>query len=119
VTGRPKKPESTRLCRARLWRKHWEALAWDWKEDPRRYVRAFCRSFEIRPDVTALDSVYPERLLGTIAQKHRLHLYDMHTLEDADAYGFILAGSPLTHREIQQIEAWYWGEAFDEVYSAD
>jgi len=40
-------------------------------------------------------------------------------LEGSDAYGFIVSKEKLTAREIQQIEADYWGEDFDEVYDPD
>ena len=54
--------------------------------------------------------------LKALARKHRLYLYDVPSLEGSDAYGFILSREKLSEREIQQIEADYWGENFDDVY---
>ena len=104
--------------RTKLYAKTYTMEAWDWKEDPRRYVRALCRPFGIRPRLTDLDPGYPEKLLELIASKHRLHLFDVPSLEGSDVYGFILSQEKLTAREIQQIEADYWGEDFDEVYDS-
>jgi hypothetical protein len=59
---------------------------------------------------------FPWRLLEAIARKHGLHVYGVPGLEGSDVYGFILSRETLTRREIQQIEADYWGEDFDEVY---
>jgi len=39
--------------RSKLYAKTYTMQAWDWKEDPRRYVRALCRPFGIRPRLTA------------------------------------------------------------------
>ena len=100
----------------RLYKKTFDMAAWDWKEDPRPHIRALFRAFRLRPSLKPLDPAYPERLLGTISSRHGLHLYDVPSLEDSDVYGFILSRETLTKREIQQIEADYWGEEFDEVY---
>jgi hypothetical protein len=102
--------------RSRLYKKSYTMEAWDWKEDPRSYIRALCRPFGIRPRLADLVAEYPERLLGAIARKRRLHLYDVPGLEGSDVYGFILSKEKLTAREVQQIEADYWSEDFAEVY---
>jgi hypothetical protein len=75
-----------------------------------------CRPFKIRPRLVGLDPEYPERLLKPLARKHGLHLYDVPSLEGSDVYGFILSREKLSRREIQQIEADYWGEDVDDVY---
>jgi hypothetical protein len=56
------------------------------------------------------------RLIRAITRKHSLHVYDVPGLEGSDAYGSIVSKEKLSAREIQQIEADYWGEDFDEVY---
>ena len=120
-----KKPKTPRVgksrpnaldWRKRLYEKKFEMLAWDWKEDPRPNIRALCRPFKLRPSLKELDPERPERLLEKIARRHGLHLYDVPSLEGSDVYGFILSREVLSRREIQQIEADYWGEDFDEVY---
>lgn len=102
--------------RSKLYRKTYTMEAWDWKENPRPYISALCRTFGIRPRFASLDPEFPERLLGALARKHRIHLYDVPSLEGSDTYGFVLSKEKLSGREIQQIEADYWGEDFDEVY---
>src|SRR5437870_1242839 len=104
--------------RSKLYAQTYTMQAWDWKEDARRYVRALCRPFGIRPRLTDLDPEYPEKLLELLARKHRVQLYDVPSLEGSDTYGFILSQEKLTAREIQQIEADYWGEDFDKVYDS-
>jgi hypothetical protein len=91
-------------------------VAWDWKEDPKPHIRNLCRFFRLRPSLRHLEPEYPERLLQTIASTHNLHVYDVPSLEGSDVYGFILSREPLSRREIQQVEADFWGEDFDEVY---
>lgn len=114
ATGRRKAVD----WRKRLWdKKKWEILAWDWKENPRPYIRALCKSFDVRPALKELDPSRPEILLGAIAKREGLRLYEVPSLEGSDVYGFILSRDTLTKREMQQIEAWYWGEEFDEVYN--
>jgi len=102
--------------RSRLYKKTYTMEAWDWKEPPRGRISLLCRPFGIRPRFASLDPESPERLLKALASKHRLHLYDVPSLEGSDVYGFILSKEKLNAREIQQIEADYWGEEFDEVY---
>lgn len=92
--------------------------AWDWKDDPKPHIRALCRPFGIKPSLKALEPERPEVLLEAAAAKHGLHLYDAPSLEGSDVYGFILSREPLAPREIQQVEADYWGEDFDEVYES-
>src|SRR5262245_62610792 len=83
-------------------------VAWDRKDDPRPHIRALFRTFRLRPSLKELDPASPENLLGTIATRHRLHLYDVPSLEGSDVYGFVLSREVLAKREIQQIEADYW-----------
>ena len=104
--------------RSKLYAKTYTMQAWDWKEDPRRYVRALCRPFGIRPRLTDLDPAYPEKLLKLIARKHQFQLYDAPSLEGRDTYGFILSQEKLTAPEIQQIAADHWSEDFDKVYDS-
>lgn len=102
--------------RERLSRKRYEMAAWDWKDDPRPHIRALCRPFGVRPFLKELDRKYPEKLLAVIACEHGLHVYDAPSLDGSDVFGFILSRERLTRREIQQVEADYWGEDFDDVY---
>ena len=103
--------------RSRLYRKTYTMEAWDWKEPPRGRISLLCHAFGIRPRFAALDPKSPELLLKALAREHRLHLYDVPSLEGSDTYGFILSKEKLSAREMQQIEADYWGEDFDEVYA--
>jgi hypothetical protein len=91
--------------------------AWNWKEDPRPYLRAMCPTFELESSVGRLDPKRPDRWLRAFARKHRLRVYDPPSVEGLDIDGYILAKEPLSRREIQQIEADYWGEDFDSVYA--
>lgn len=115
-----RKTTSRKAARARwrriLYRKTFTTEAWDWKENPRPYVRALCRHFGVPRSLKGLDPKVPEAFLRKIAKAHHLRLYDMVTLEGSDVYGFILSREALAKREIQQIEADYYGENFDEVY---
>src|SRR4051812_4729379 len=105
--------------RATLYKKKYEMAAWDWKDDPKPHIRDLCRPFDLRPSLKQLDPEYPEKLLGSIAVKRGLCVYDVPSLDGSDVYGFILSRESLTRREIQQIEADFWGEDFDEVYDPE
>jgi hypothetical protein len=43
-------------------------------------------------------------------------VYDLPSIEGSDVYGFAVCNETLSPREVQQIEADFWGEDFDEVY---
>ena len=102
--------------RATLRRKTYVMHTWDHRADPGPQIAHLFGPFGIDPPLGTLDADFPERLLKALARKHRLYLYDVPSLEGSDAYGFILSREKLNAREIQQIEADYWGEPFDEVY---
>ena len=108
----------TKLQRAawqkKLYRKTYVMCAWDWSGPAKPYIRALCAPFGIRPSFTSLDGDYPEQLLVGIARKHRLHLYEVPSLIGSDQFGLVLSKQELDTRELQQIEADYWGEDFDE-----
>jgi hypothetical protein len=105
-----------RVWRKKLYKKTFSVQAWDWKADPRWFLSEMCETFALSPSFTKLDPERPERWLATLARKHRLRVYDLPSIEGSDIYGFILAKERLNRREIQQIEADYWGETFDTVY---
>lgn len=110
--------QSNSSWRVALQRKTCVTEAWDWKKEPARYVQALFLPFGVRPDVSAVNAEFPERFIAPLAKQHGLHLYDPPTVEGSDAYGFILSNAELDEREIQQIEADYWGQQFDDVYDS-
>jgi hypothetical protein len=118
---RSQSPTSGKRLKARDWRtalygKTFKMQAWDWKEDPAPNIRALCRPLRVRLQLKQLNLKDPERVMKAVAREHRLHLYDVPSLEGSGVYGFILCREALSRREIQQIEADYWGEDFEEVY---
>ena len=115
----PRRTRSREAWRTTLYKKKYEMVAWDWKDDPKPHIRDLCRPFGLRPSLKQLDPEYPEKLLGSIAVERGLRVYDVPSLDGSDVYGFILSRESLTRREIQQIEADFWGEDFDEVYNSE
>lgn len=87
------------------YRKTFITEAWDWKENPRPYIRSLCGKYGVRPSMKTLDPNVPEVFLRKVAKAHRLRLHDMPTLEGSDVYGFIPSREALSKREIQQVEA--------------
>ena len=99
-----------------LYKKTYVTEAWDWKENSRPFIRSLLGRFELRPSLKGLNPELPEAFIRARARKHHLRAYDLPSVDGSDVYGFILSREPLTKREIQQIDADYWGEDFDEIY---
>lgn len=117
ATKAPRRPRTQAAnWRESLYKKQYTMIAWDWKDDPKPHIRTLCRPFGVRPSLKELDPEYPERLLAVIAEEQGLHVYDAPSLDGSDVYGFILSRERLAKREIQQVEADYWGEDFRDVY---
>lgn len=99
-----------------LYKKTYVTEAWDWKENPRYFIRSLFGRFGLRPSLKGLNPESPEAFIHALAREHHLREYDLPSVAGSDVYGFILSREPLAKREIQQIDADYWGEDFDEVY---
>lgn len=99
-----------------LYKKTYVTEAWDWNENPRPYIRSLCARFGLRPSLKGLNPESPEDFIRALAREHHLRAYDLPSVDGSDVYGFILSQEPLAKREIQQVDADYWGEDFDEVY---
>lgn len=99
-----------------LYKKTYVTEAWDWKENPRPFVRSLFGRFELRPSLKGLNPESPETFIRPLARKHGLRAYGLPSVDGSDVFGIILSREPLAKRAIQQIDADYWGEDFDEVY---
>lgn len=89
------------------------------KDDPKPHIRDLCRPFGLRPSLKRLDPEYSEKLPGSTAGERSLRISDVPSLDGSDVYGLLLSRESRTRREIQEIEADFWGEDFDEVYNPE
>ena len=115
----PKKKQSKEGWQARLRRKTYEMAAWDWKESPKPYIKSLLQPFGIRPTFSGFDPEKQTLYIATLAVEHGLHLYEAPSLVGSDTFGFVLSKQTLDTRDLQQIEADYWGEESDEEDGGD
>jgi hypothetical protein len=100
---------------ASLLRKTYAMAVWDWKEGPKPYIRSLFKPFGIRPAFTGFDTEKQTLYIAALAVERRLHLYEVPSLVGSDTFGFVLSRQTLDTRDLQQIEADYWGEDSHEV----